>query len=79
MLKPNLVLLEAGTNNCNKVGTVPDAGTNVTNLINKIFQQSPGTTVILASILVNSVASQDACRVTINKQASFSFLDGLIV
>jgi hypothetical protein len=79
MLKYNLVLLEAGTNNCNKGGTVPDAGTNVTNLINKIFQQSPGTTVILATILVNSVASQDACRLTINKQARFSFLDGLIV
>ncbi|PMD17078.1 carbohydrate esterase family 3 protein [Hyaloscypha hepaticicola] len=41
MLKSNLVLLEAGTNNCNKVGTVPDAGTNVTNLINRFFKQTP--------------------------------------
>ena len=67
-LKPNLVLLDAGTNNCNQGGTVPDAGANVTNLINNIFQQSPGATVILATILVNSVAAQDACRVTVNKQ-----------
>jgi hypothetical protein len=57
---------------------VPDAGTNVTNLINKIFKQSPGTTVILTTILVNSIASQDACRVTINEQASLSFQKGLI-
>lgn len=67
-LKPNLVLIDAGTNNCNQGGTVPDAGANVTNLINNIFQQSPGATVILTTILVNSVAAQDACRVTVNDQ-----------
>jgi 5,10-methylene-tetrahydrofolate dehydrogenase/methenyl tetrahydrofolate cyclohydrolase len=68
--KPNLVLIDAGTNNCNNGGTVPDAGANVTNMINSIFQQSPGSTVILTTILVNSVAAQDACRVTINEQVS---------
>jgi hypothetical protein len=47
---------------------VPDAGVNVTNLINDIFKQSPGATVILTTILVNSVAAQDACRVTVNQQ-----------
>jgi hypothetical protein len=67
-LKPNLVLIDAGTNNCNQGGTVPDAGANVTNLINNIFQQSPGATVILTTILVNSVAAQDTCRVTVNDQ-----------
>jgi hypothetical protein len=67
-LKPNLVLIDAGTNNCNQGGTVPDAGANVTNLINNIFQQSPGATVILTTILVNSVSAQDACRVTVNDQ-----------
>jgi hypothetical protein len=67
-LKPNLVLLDAGTNNCNRGGTVPDAGANITNLINTIFQQSPGATVVLTTILVNSVAAQDACRVTVNEQ-----------
>ncbi|KUJ13005.1 GDSL-like Lipase/Acylhydrolase, partial [Mollisia scopiformis] len=66
--KPNLVLVDAGTNNCNKGGTVPDAGTNVTILINNIFRQSPNATVILTTILVNSVAEQDACRVTVNTQ-----------
>ncbi|KAF6824591.1 gdsl-like lipase acylhydrolase [Colletotrichum plurivorum] len=68
MLKPNLVLLDAGTNNCNKGGEVPDAGANVTAMINKIYQQSPGSTVILTSILANKVAEQDACRVKINEQ-----------
>ncbi|KZL73485.1 gdsl-like lipase acylhydrolase [Colletotrichum incanum] len=68
MLKPNLVLVDAGTNNCNKGGEVPDAGANVTAMINKIYQQSPGSTVILTSILANKVPEQDACRVKINQQ-----------
>lgn len=68
MLKPNLVLVDAGTNNCNKGGEVPDAGANVTAMINKIYQQSPGSTVILTSILANKVPEQDACRVKINEQ-----------
>lgn len=50
---------------------MPDAGTNVTNMINGIFAQSPGATVILTTILVNSVAEQDACRVTVNSQVSY--------
>ncbi|CAG8948760.1 hypothetical protein HYFRA_00001882 [Hymenoscyphus fraxineus] len=66
--QPNLVLLDAGTNNCNKGGTVPDAGQQVTDLITKIYAQSPGSTVILTSILVNSKADQDACRVDENRQ-----------
>lgn len=65
---PNLVLLDAGTNNCNNGGTVPDAGANVTAIINDIYTQSPNSTVILTSILANKVAAQDACRVDINTQ-----------
>ncbi|GKT50988.1 uncharacterized protein ColSpa_11169 [Colletotrichum spaethianum] len=68
LLKPNLVLVDAGTNNCNKGGEVPDARANVTAMINNIYQQSPGSTVILTSILANKIAKQDACRVNINTQ-----------
>lgn len=67
-LLPNLVLMDAGTNNCNQGGTVPDAGANVTAMINEVFAQSPGATVILAQLLVNKVAAQDACRVDVNRQ-----------
>lgn len=65
---PNLVLMDAGTNNCNDGGVVPDAGANVTAMINNVFAQSPNSTVILTSILVNKVPAQDACRVDINNQ-----------
>lgn len=66
---PNLVLMDAGTNNCNKGGLIPDAGANVSAMISNIFAQSPGSTVILTTILVNAQdAEQEACRVDINNQ-----------
>lgn len=68
MFLPNLALIEAGTNNCNSGQPVPDAGENVTRMIDGIFESSPGVTVILALILENKIAEQDACRVDINKQ-----------
>lgn len=68
MFQPNLALIEAGTNNCNSGRSVPDAGANVTRMIDGIFKASPGVTVILASILKNKIAEQDACRLDINKQ-----------
>lgn len=71
VVMPNLVLMDAGTNNCNKGGSVPDAGANVSAMINNVFAQSPGSTVVLATILVNAQDSgQEACRVDINNQYS---------
>jgi hypothetical protein len=67
-LKPNLVLADMGTNNCNNGGTVPDAGANVTAAIKRIYEDSPGATVILATLLVNAVPAQEACRQTVNPQ-----------
>jgi len=66
--KPNLILIDAGTNNCNRGGTFPDAGKNVSAMITKMYSQSPGVTVILTTILANPDQKQDACRVDINKQ-----------
>ncbi|KAK8128520.1 carbohydrate esterase family 3 protein [Apiospora sp. TS-2023a] len=66
--KPNLVLLDAGTNNCNKGGEVPDAGKSVAAMIDGIYTDSPGATVVLATVLANKDAAQDKCRVGINAQ-----------
>ncbi|KAK8091093.1 hypothetical protein PG994_000598 [Apiospora phragmitis] len=66
--KPNLVLLDAGTNNCNKGGDVPDAGASVAAMIDGIYQASPGATVVLATVLANKEADQDKCRQGINAQ-----------
>ncbi|KAK8051102.1 hypothetical protein PG993_002487 [Apiospora rasikravindrae] len=66
--KPNLVLLDAGTNNCNKGGEVPDAGQSVAAMIDDIYQSSPGATVVLATVLANKDAAQDKCRQGVNAQ-----------
>ncbi|KAK4169630.1 SGNH hydrolase-type esterase domain-containing protein [Cladorrhinum sp. PSN259] len=65
---PNIVLVDAGTNNCNNGGAVPDAGKNVTSMIRDILSLSPGCTVVLATLLENKIAEQDACRVDVNRQ-----------
>ncbi|TLD11870.1 hypothetical protein PspLS_11256 [Pyricularia sp. CBS 133598] len=67
-LKPNLVLIDAGTNNCNKGGVVADAGTQVDAMLRKVFADSPGVTVVMTNVLVNKIAKQEACRVDENKQ-----------
>ncbi|KAK3390724.1 SGNH hydrolase-type esterase domain-containing protein [Podospora didyma] len=68
MFLPNLVLIEAGTNNCNNGGKVPDAGANVTAMVDSVFSLSPGATVVLATLLQNKIAAQDACRIDVNMQ-----------
>jgi lysophospholipase L1-like esterase len=67
-LQPNVVLVDAGTNNCNRGEMVPDAGRNVTALVEEVFTLSPGATVVLTTLLVNTVAAQDTCRVDVNGQ-----------
>ncbi|KAK5652286.1 hypothetical protein OQA88_10634 [Cercophora sp. LCS_1] len=68
MFKPNVILVEAGTNNCNSGNPVPDAGRNMTALIDELFALSEGVTVIMATLLENKIPEQDACRVDVNRQ-----------
>ncbi|KAL8303139.1 hypothetical protein RB597_005242 [Gaeumannomyces tritici] len=67
-LLPNLVLVDVGTNNCNKGKNVPDAGQQVEALIRDIYAKSPGATVVMPTVLVNKVAAQEKCRVDENAQ-----------
>ena len=65
---PNLVLIEAGTNNCNSGALVKDASANVTSLVEDLFKLSPNVTIVMATLLANKVTAQDACRVDVNGQ-----------
>lgn len=47
---------------------MPGAGSNVTILREDLFRLSPGVTVVMATLLANKVAAQDACRVDVNRQ-----------
>jgi lysophospholipase L1-like esterase len=65
---PNLVLVDAGTNNCNSGKAVPDAGAQVEAMIRDVYDKSPGSTVVMTTVLVNSKENQDACRRDVNDQ-----------
>ncbi|KAK0620583.1 GDSL-like Lipase/Acylhydrolase [Immersiella caudata] len=68
MFLPNLILIEAGTNDCNSGALVTDAGTNMTVLIEDLWGLSPGVTIVVAALGVNKVEAQDVCRVDVNAQ-----------
>jgi lysophospholipase L1-like esterase len=67
-LLPNVVLVDAGTNNCNSGIAVQDAGYNVSKMIDRIYADSPGVTVLLATLLTNKIPSQEECRLDVNRQ-----------
>jgi len=66
--KPNLVLIDAGTNNCNGGGAAAGIGAKMTAMLDGIFAGSRGVSVVLATILANPDARQDGCRVEANRQ-----------
>lgn len=69
MFKPNVVLVEVGTNNCNSGRLVPDARANATALIEELLDDSsPGAVAVLATLIVNPVPEQEACRLDVNTQ-----------
>ncbi|KAI0164526.1 carbohydrate esterase family 3 protein [Hypoxylon sp. FL1284] len=51
--KPNLILVNAGTNDCIQDQDLPGAGDRVTDLVNDLFKESPETTVVLSTLVVN--------------------------
>ncbi|KAI1762607.1 carbohydrate esterase family 3 protein [Hypoxylon sp. FL1150] len=51
--KPNLILVNVGTNDCIKNEDLPDAGNRMTSLLNDLYRESPRATVILSTLLVN--------------------------
>lgn len=66
--KPNLILVNVGTNDCVGDDDLPGAGNRVTDLLNDLFKQSPKTTVILSTLLVNRDAAVQKRVVDFNRQ-----------
>lgn len=78
--KPNLVLINAGTNDCTQaddptltpvntgIGWVETAPDRMKTMIDKIFQESPGVTVILSTILPNFSAGNAPSYVNVANQ-----------
>ncbi|KAI2624838.1 carbohydrate esterase family 3 protein [Hypoxylon sp. NC1633] len=51
--KPNLILVNVGTNDCVQNRDIPGAGDRMTNMLNDLYKESPKATVILSTLIVN--------------------------
>ncbi|KAI2466660.1 carbohydrate esterase family 3 protein [Annulohypoxylon bovei var. microspora] len=66
--KPNLILINVGTNDAVLNKDLPNAGKRMTNLLNDLYKDSPRATVILSTLLVNGKASVQSRVLDINAQ-----------
>ncbi|KAF3000646.1 hypothetical protein E8E14_006524 [Neopestalotiopsis sp. 37M] len=66
--KPNLVLINAGTNDALQNIDISNAGTRMTNMLDDIYTQSPQATVILSGLLRNGDTDADWRAKQINFQ-----------
>ncbi|CVL03596.1 related to acetylxylan esterase [Fusarium proliferatum] len=67
-MKPNLVLINAGLNDCNSGGDPSKAGERTKSLVDDIFDSVPGVTVVLSTLLLNRDSSRNSCSDDISKQ-----------
>ncbi|KAI1344689.1 SGNH hydrolase-type esterase domain-containing protein [Xylariaceae sp. FL0016] len=51
--KPNMILINAGTNDCTRNIDIPNAGGRMSNMLDDLYRLSPGTTIVLSTLLVN--------------------------
>lgn len=65
---PNLVLVNAGTNDAIQNIDIANAGSRMSSMINDVFLQSPQATVVLSTLTVNANADSQARTLQINEQ-----------
>ncbi|KAI0891358.1 carbohydrate esterase family 3 protein [Annulohypoxylon nitens] len=66
--KPNLVLINLGTNDAIQNKDVPNAGKRMADMLNDIYRDSPRATVVLSTLIVNSNKDAQARAKQINAQ-----------
>src|SRR3569833_270196 len=66
--KPNIVLINLGTNDASKNVDISAAGSRMLSLLQEVWADSPGATVVLSTLLVNSNANTSKNVDIINKQ-----------
>lgn len=66
--KPNLVLINAGTNDCIQDLDVTATGARMRAMILGLLSMSPRATVVLSSLIVNKEAATEANVLNVNKQ-----------
>jgi lysophospholipase L1-like esterase len=66
--KPNVILVNAGTNDCVQNVDIPNAGTRMQTLLQDVWNLSPNSTIVLSSLLVNSAAATEKNIEAVNPQ-----------
>ncbi|KAI2640176.1 carbohydrate esterase family 3 protein [Xylaria nigripes] len=66
--KPNVVLINAGTNDCSGNIDVSKAGDRMSSLLDDVYKGSPRATIILSTLLVRSEEKVQTCVLDVNKQ-----------
>lgn len=67
-LLPNVVLINAGTNDCTKNLDISTIGTRMNSMLDTIFNKIPGTTVIVSTLLPSLDASVESLHSSVNAQ-----------
>ncbi|KAI0842438.1 carbohydrate esterase family 3 protein [Hypoxylon sp. FL0890] len=52
--KPNLILINVGTNDCIQNYDIPNAGNRMISMLNDLYKESPRVTIILSTLIVNA-------------------------
>ncbi|KAI0145048.1 carbohydrate esterase family 3 protein [Xylariaceae sp. FL1272] len=67
-LKPNVFVLHVGSNDCLQKHDTANIGNRMNDLVNYLFYTSPRATVIMSTLLTNTVPSKEPCILDINTQ-----------
>ncbi|TGJ88073.1 hypothetical protein E0Z10_g625 [Xylaria hypoxylon] len=66
--KPNVFVIHVGSNDCLQKHDTPKAGKRMRDLIAYLFKASPQATIIMSSLLTNTVPNQEPCILDLNIQ-----------
>ncbi|KAI5923136.1 SGNH hydrolase-type esterase domain-containing protein [Camillea tinctor] len=66
--KPNLVLVNAGLNDCFQNVDTGNAGTRMRSMLNDVYNDSPNALIVLSTLLTNADANVRTCVASINQQ-----------
>ncbi|GAP85893.1 putative GDSL-like lipase acylhydrolase [Rosellinia necatrix] len=66
--KPNLVLVNVGTNDCSGNVDIPNAGKRLSSMLDDVYAGSARATVVLSTLLVRADAAKQKCVLDVNAQ-----------
>jgi lysophospholipase L1-like esterase len=66
--KPNVFVIHVGSNDCLQKHDTANAGKRMRDLINYLFKMSPHATIVMSTLLTNTVPSKEPCILDINIQ-----------